>query len=119
MAAAKRPRSVEAAMRILATLSLLAVFSSPAVVTAQFREGEEPAFDLYECATRATHILGRVRRDATIDMCEPIEGTHRGESSIDRRSGKSLLLERRAIQLDVRAHREYGFPAVCTAHRVA
>ena len=45
------------AMRIIATLTLIAVFSSPSIVIAQFQGREEPEFDLRECAMNATHVL--------------------------------------------------------------
>ena len=53
----------------------------------------------------AADVLGRVGRDAAVDVGEPVEATDRAEEAVDRRRCQPALLHRRAIQLDVRPGR--------------
>jgi hypothetical protein len=50
----------------------------------------------------STHILGWIRRNAAIDVSEPVEAAHRRKASIDRRRREAAFLHRGAVQLDVR-----------------
>jgi hypothetical protein len=50
-------------------------------------------------------VLGRVRRDAPVDVSEPEEATHRRQPPVDRRRRQPAVLHRRAVQLDVRPGR--------------
>jgi hypothetical protein len=57
------------------------------------------------------HVLGRVRRDAAVDVREPVVAAHRRETSVDRRRGQAALFHGRPVDLDVR-------PGRCQDHEV-
>ena len=50
----------------------------------------------------STDVLGRVRRDPSVNVSEPIEAAHRREPPVDRRRRQLPFLHRGAVQLNVR-----------------
>ncbi len=50
---------------------------------------------------RAAHVLGGVRRDAPVDVREPVEAAHRREPAINRGRGEASFFEVDPEQLDV------------------
>jgi hypothetical protein len=48
-------------------------------------------------------VLCRVRRDASVDVSEPVEAAHRRETPVNRGGSQPALLERAAVKPDVRA----------------
>ncbi|MFZ0059333.1 MAG: hypothetical protein WAL35_04725, partial [Acidimicrobiales bacterium] len=53
----------------------------------------------------ASHVLSRVGRNSPVDMGEAVEAAHRRQSPVNRRSGDAPLLERCAVELEVRSRR--------------
>jgi hypothetical protein len=62
----------------------------------------------------ATDVLGRVRRDSSVDVSEPVEAAHRRQPTVNRRGRKPTLFHRGAVQLAM-----CGLVALRTSNRLS